>query len=76
MVSDLDRQGILERTADPADRRRTIVTIAAAHRPAIDTWLARGATAWRHALAPLTPAERRLFVTTLAAYESGLADGS
>jgi DNA-binding MarR family transcriptional regulator len=74
MIGDLGRQGILDRTPDPADRRRTIVTIAPAHRPAIHTWLARGATAWQQALAPLTPAERRLFVTTLAAYESALSD--
>lgn len=72
MVSDLGRQGILDRTPDAADRRRTIVSIAPAQRPAIDTWLARGATAWRHALAPLTPAERALFVRTLTAYESAL----
>lgn len=74
MIGDLGRQGVLDRTPDPADRRRTIVSIAPAHRPAIHTWLARGATAWRRALEPLTPAERRLFVTTLAAYESGLSD--
>ncbi|NUS10374.1 MAG: winged helix-turn-helix transcriptional regulator [Streptomyces sp.] len=74
MISDLGRQGILDRTPDPADRRRTIVSIAPAHRHAIDTWLARGATAWRHALTPLTPAERALFVRTLTAYEDALTD--
>jgi DNA-binding MarR family transcriptional regulator len=75
MVSDLGRQGILDRTPDAADRRRTIVTISPAHRPAIDAWLSRGATAWRRALAPLTPAERRLFVATLTTYEECLSDG-
>ncbi len=74
MVSDLGRQGILDRTPDPADRRRTIVTIAPAHRPAIDAWLARGATAWRTALTPLTPTERTLFIRTLTAYEDALTD--
>lgn len=74
MISDLGRQGILDRTPDEADRRRTIVSIAPAHRPAIHTWLARGATAWRTALSPLTPTDRALFVRTLAAYESALSD--
>jgi DNA-binding MarR family transcriptional regulator len=62
MISDLGRQGILDRTPHPADRRR------------VHTWLARGATAWRTALAPLSPTERLLFVRTLAAYESALSD--
>jgi len=74
MVSDLGRQGILDRTPDPADRRRTIVTISPANRPAIDTWLSRGATAWRRALTPLTPAERQLLVATLTTYEEYLSD--
>lgn len=74
MVSDLAKQGVLRRDADPGDRRRAVVSIDPAHHPAISNWLARGATAWRQALAPLTPAERRMFVTTLQTYESALAD--
>ncbi len=74
MVGDLAKQGVLERTEDPADRRRKIVSIADAHRPAIDGWLGRSAGAWRAALGPLSQAERRMFVETLAAYERGLAD--
>lgn len=73
MVGDLSRQGILERREDEADRRRTIVSIAAAQRPAISAWLARGADAWRAALDPLTPAERRLFIDTLKAYEAAVS---
>lgn len=69
MVGDLSRQGILERREDPGDRRRTIVSIADAHRPAISGWLANGADAWREALEPLSPAERRMFVDTLVRYE-------
>ncbi|MDT0320283.1 MarR family winged helix-turn-helix transcriptional regulator [Streptomyces millisiae] len=71
MVSDLSRQGVLERHADPADRRRTIVTIT--HEPetrrAIEDWLANGAVAWRSAFEPLTPAQRALFVRTMVTYE-------
>jgi DNA-binding MarR family transcriptional regulator len=73
IVSELSRKGILERQEDDADRRRRIVSIAGAKRPAIDAWLARGATAWRNALAPLTADQRRIVVDTLRAYERGMA---
>lgn len=69
MVGDLSRQGILVRGEDPSDRRRTIVAIADAHLPAIRGWLAVGAEAWRTALAPLTPAQRAMFVEVMAVYE-------
>ncbi|MET8847788.1 MarR family winged helix-turn-helix transcriptional regulator [Amycolatopsis sp. NPDC004625] len=75
MVGDLSRQGVLNREEDPADRRRTIVSIPPDRRPAVDSWLARGAQAWRDALTPLTPAERRLVITTLEAYERGTCEG-
>lgn len=73
MVGDLSRRGVLERRADDADRRRTIVSIAPAHQKAIEDWLAFGAKAWRGALAPLSPAERRMFVDTLHAYNRATA---
>jgi DNA-binding MarR family transcriptional regulator len=76
VVGDLSRQGILHRREDEADRRRTIVSITEEHRPQIDAWLARGATAWRNALEPLTPQQRQLFVDTLHAYERGVAGES
>jgi DNA-binding MarR family transcriptional regulator len=69
MVSELGRKDIVERQEDEADRRRRIVSIAGPMRPAIDAWLARGAAAWRAALEPLTPEERRVVVETLRAYE-------
>ncbi|GAA1029460.1 MULTISPECIES: MarR family winged helix-turn-helix transcriptional regulator [Amycolatopsis] len=69
MVGDLSRQGVLERTEDPDDRRRTIVSIHADKRPAVDAWLARGAKAWQAALAPLSPGERAMVIKTLKVYE-------
>lgn len=75
MVGDLSRQGVLNREEDPADRRRTIVSIAPDKRPAVDAWLARGAKAWSDALTPLTPAQRQLVIATLEAYERGTCDG-
>ncbi|WP_416876571.1 MarR family transcriptional regulator, partial [Kitasatospora sp. SC0581] len=65
LIGDLSRKGVLERREDEADRRRRIVDITPAQRPAISQWLAPGAAAWRTALAPLTPDQRRLFVETL-----------
>ena len=72
MVSDLSRKGILRRQEDEADRRRTLVSIADEHHAAINQWLGRGAAAWRKALEPLTPAERKLFIDTLSAYETAV----
>jgi DNA-binding MarR family transcriptional regulator len=72
MVNNLSRKGVLERHEDDADRRRRIVSIASRKRQTIDDWLARGATAWRDALEPLTPDQRRIVVDTLRAYERGM----
>lgn len=75
MVSDLSRQGVVDRRSDPADGRRTIVSIS--HDPetrgAIEGWLANGASAWRAAFEPLSPEERAVFVRTIEAYEKGAA---
>jgi DNA-binding MarR family transcriptional regulator len=72
LIGDLNRKGVLERREDERDRRRRIVAIADAHEPAISAWLAPGAAAWRRALVPLTPGQRRLFVDTLLAYEAAV----
>jgi DNA-binding MarR family transcriptional regulator len=74
MVGDLSRKGILQRREDEDDRRRRIVSIADAKRPVIEQWLGRGASAWRQALAPLTPDQRHLFVKTLHAYHQASED--
>lgn len=72
LVSDLSRKGVLVRREDDADRRRRIVDISAASRPAISQWLTPGARAWQDALAPLTAAQRRMFVDTFRAYEAAV----
>jgi DNA-binding MarR family transcriptional regulator len=76
MVGDLSRKGVLVRREDDADRRRRIVDISAASRPAISQWLSPGAQAWRQALGPLTPAQRRVVVDTLLAYEAAVSGAS
>ncbi|MEV6900869.1 MarR family winged helix-turn-helix transcriptional regulator [Amycolatopsis sp. NPDC051372] len=70
MIGDLSRQGVLARAEDPADRRRTIVSISPSQRAAVDAWLAPGARAWERALAPLSPGERALVIDTLKVYSS------
>jgi DNA-binding MarR family transcriptional regulator len=72
LVGDLSRKGVLERREDDADRRRRIVDIGADSRPAISQWLSPSARAWRQALAPLDPAQRRMVVDTLLAFESAV----
>ncbi|APU15168.1 MarR family winged helix-turn-helix transcriptional regulator [Actinoalloteichus fjordicus] len=73
MVSDLTKQGVLQRRADPDDGRRTIVSITEDEetRSAIEGWLAGGADAWRAAFEPLSPEERAVVVRTIGVYESG-----
>jgi DNA-binding MarR family transcriptional regulator len=73
MVGELSKQGVLERGADPDDRRRTIVAIAPAHEKSVRKWLGRSARAWRTVLEPLTAQQRKLFVDTFRAYEDQLA---
>lgn len=75
LVGDLSRKGILQRREDEADRRRRIVDIADDQRSAITAWLAPGAAAWRTALAPLTPQQRRTVVDTLLRYEAAVGGG-
>ena len=69
IVSDLSRKGVLVRREDDTDRRRRIIDISPQSRPAITRWLSPGAHAWRHALAPLSPAQQRMFVDTMLRYE-------
>ena len=73
IVSDLSRKGVLVRREDDADRRRRIIDISPGARPAIAQWLSSGVHAWRHALAPLSPAQQRAFVDTLLRYEEAVS---
>jgi len=74
MVSDLGAKGIVDRVADPEDRRRRIVSIAADHEAALAEWLAPGTSAWRRALAPLTASERTAVVRAITDYEAALGE--
>jgi hypothetical protein len=53
------------------------VLVADEHREAVQDWLASGGAAWRAALEPLTPMQRRVVVDTLQAfYEQSLTTGA
>lgn len=70
IVGELAQKDVLHRRADEADRRRRIVDLTDDARPAVSQWLSPGAQAWRDALGPLTPEQRRVVVDTLLAYEA------
>jgi DNA-binding MarR family transcriptional regulator len=72
IVSELSNKQVLRRRTDREDRRRRIVDLEDDVRPAVSRWLAPGLRAWREALAPLGPAERRVVVDTLLAYEAAV----
>ena len=70
IVGELTQKDVLRRRADEADRRRRIVDLTDDVRPAVSQWLHPGAQAWREALGPLTPDQRRVVVDTFLAYEA------
>jgi DNA-binding MarR family transcriptional regulator len=72
LVGELNRYGVVDRKEDESDRRRKIVSIAEPHLDSVRSWLENGVNAWRVALEPLSPAERRTFIDTLRTYEREL----
>jgi DNA-binding MarR family transcriptional regulator len=65
VVTDLADWGLLERSTDPADRRRTIVAIAAAHRPMARALLDSRLKPLQRTLRRLEPGERSALVRGL-----------
>lgn len=72
MVSRLSELGVLQRAADPADRRRRVIAIAPEYAAAIGEWLSGSASAWERVMRGLSPAERATVVGALHAYEAAL----
>jgi len=72
VVGELSRVGIVVRTEDPNDRRRTIVELAPSHRQAISAFVGRRAGILKSALEPLTPQERTGLVKGLRAIVAAL----
>ncbi|TDC41848.1 MarR family transcriptional regulator [Micromonospora sp. KC213] len=65
-VTELERQSFVERSADPADRRRNIVTITGAGRQQLRRLDRTLDTVQDELLAPLSTAERQTLVALLA----------
>jgi DNA-binding MarR family transcriptional regulator len=62
LVGELSRAGLLERTEDPNDRRRTIVSLNRAYREAAEEWLHERVGPFRRTLERLSPEARANFI--------------
>jgi len=65
LVGELSRAGILARTEDERDRRRTIVTIAKEHEETVGGWFRRMLEPMRSALGRMSPRARADFMRGL-----------
>jgi DNA-binding MarR family transcriptional regulator len=70
LVGDLSRAGLVDRREDPANRRRTLVSLAEAHRAAVEDFVALRAAPLLRVLEGLSPRDRAGFVAGLAAWAS------
>ena len=70
VLADLDRAGFVERTADRADRRRTIVQITPEARIAVQQWLDGAAAPLARVLDRLGADERAAFLKAMDMLEA------
>jgi hypothetical protein len=68
----LQRAGFVSRSPDPADRRRTIVSLEPGRREAVGAWLEFASAPMERALAKLSPEERSAFVKAMTYLEAEL----
>ncbi|MGK5732068.1 MarR family winged helix-turn-helix transcriptional regulator [Streptomyces sp. URMC 124] len=68
LVGGLSRAGIVERTEDPANRRRVLVSLAEEYRPPLETFIVRRTEPLLRALEGLSPDERAGFLAGLTAW--------
>lgn len=72
VLAELDRAGLVERRADPADRRRTIVQFAPGQIDLIGQWLDGAASPLARVLDKLAPSERTAFLKAMNMLEEEL----
>jgi len=72
VLADLDRAGFVDRCADTADRRRTIVQITPCKSALIEEWLDGVAAPLARVLDQLAPAERAAFLKAMDMLEAEL----
>jgi DNA-binding MarR family transcriptional regulator len=70
VLAGLDRAGFVERTADQADRRRTIVQIAPSAMPMVQEWLDGAAAPFARVLDKLASDERAAFIKAMDMLEA------
>ena len=76
LIRDLEERGLLARSEDPTDRRRTVVDLAPGTASAVRTWLAGRDRPLEQALASLTEPERAAFLKGLGALADALMEES
>ncbi len=72
LVAELERVGFVERSADPADRRRTIVRIAPGSEEVVEAWMEGASAPIVRALQHLSPEERGTFIKAMNYLEAEL----
>jgi DNA-binding MarR family transcriptional regulator len=72
LVAELERVGFVERSADPADRRRTIVRIAPGSEDVVEAWMEGASAPIVRALQHLSPEERVTFIKAMNYLEAEL----
>ncbi|QHC21430.1 MarR family winged helix-turn-helix transcriptional regulator [Streptomyces sp. GS7] len=68
LVGGLSRAGIVERTEDPSNRRRILVSLAEQYRSQLETFVVRRGEPLLRALDGLSPSERAGFLAGLTAW--------
>jgi DNA-binding MarR family transcriptional regulator len=76
LARELEERGLITRSEDPADRRRTVVGLAPATEHAVRGWLAARSRPLEQALGALTEAEQDAFLKGLAALADALMEES
>ena len=72
LIADLDHAGCVERHTDPADRRRTLVSLRSARRADVEQFIARRTTPLVRAMEQLTVAQRHGFLAGLRAWADAI----
>ncbi|WP_243408128.1 MarR family winged helix-turn-helix transcriptional regulator [Frankia canadensis] len=68
LVGRLSEAGLIDRTEDPANRRRTLVSLREEFRPAVESFVATRSAPLLRALDTLSPRDRAGFLAGLAAW--------
>lgn len=76
LARELEEHGLITRSEDPADRRRTVVGLAPATENAVRGWLASRSRPLEQALGALTETEQEAFLKGLGALADALMEES